>query len=450
MGKLLFSFSFLLAASAAHADNLPYRDGDFGCFSQADAQRYLNDFSVDVQSFGGLELCDNTKDTKKLLNDFSLIEKTQFNADQSHEFIKGMVPVNTYYSWMKSQTYGVQRGNDVPFATAYNRGGYFTMQDGWTTLSSLGRVGVVIHEARHTAGFPHYQCTTGPYAGSSVQGCDTGFAQEGAHAVEMEYYARVVLDAKNLSPVYQSMARLMAMGRANFVFNDKPMRTREGLLALSAGKVVLADGQLVTTHEVPVTDGSVRLKRTSAGASLVNGQKAVALDLYGAGAASYQLTDDYSYYKLFQTPRENAPASVADTEELDLNDQRYFAALDNNGNVSTYDFADGVWFPAVAAGGGAQGFVTVSPSGQAGLFLVKSDGSLLPFDFASRRFGAPLKDRWLSSARAYAHLGSQLVLLSSKGAVLDAASGAAIPAFAGQAVTDLVNVPLYDAFEVAH
>jgi hypothetical protein len=449
MGNLLFSFLFVLSTHSALAADLPYKDGDFGCFSQADATRYINDFSVNVDSFGGLELCNNAKDTKKLLNDFSLIEHTLFEADQKHGFIRGIVHVNDYYGWMKTQTYGVERGNDVPFATAYNRNGYFTMQDGWAVLSSLGRVGVVIHEARHTAGFPHYQCKSGPYAGSNVPGCDTGITQQGAHGVEIEYYTRVVLDGKNLSPVYQSMARLMALGRANFVFNEQPMRTREGLLALAGGKTLLADGSgPVVARELPNVESGSRLKRTSAGASLVKGQKAVAVDIYGQSTGS-ALSDDYSYYKLFQTPRQNAPTAVLDSEEIDLGKERYFAALDANGSLVSYDFANGAWFRGVNSGAGSQALVTRAPNGQAGLFVVKSDGSILPFDFDSRRFGAALKDRWDSNTRAYALLGNQLVVLSAAGAVLAARTGAAIPAFAGQQVTDLVNVPLYDAFEVA-
>ena len=234
MRTLLFIFALSLSVSArAAGSDLPYQDGDFGCIAKAEADRYVRDFGIDLNSFGGLELCNPAKDTKKLFNDLQLIEKAEFAPDASHNLIRAFVPYQSYYSWMKSETRGMERGNDVPYATAYNSGGYFTMQDGWAALSTLGRVGTVIHEARHTEGYRHYACSHGPYGASSTPGCDTSYSQGGSHAVEMEYYARVVLDAKNLHPVYKSMARLMALGRTNFVFNETPIRKREALLGLA-------------------------------------------------------------------------------------------------------------------------------------------------------------------------------------------------------------------------
>jgi hypothetical protein len=41
-----------------------------------------------------------------------------------------------------------------------------------------------------------------------------------------------------------------------------------------------------------------------------------------------------------------------------------------------------------------------------------------------------------------------LVKLTSDGRVVDAKSGAPVDAFSGKQFTDLVNIPLYDAFQV--
>lgn len=451
MRALLFSLALIaLATNSYSATNLPYNDADFGCFSQADANRYMGDFSVDVSSFGGLDLCNPATDSKKLLNDLSLIEKAEFGPDAQHILIHGYVPRDHYYSWMKGETRGMQRGNDIPWATAYNSGGYFTMQDGWAALSTLGRVGTVIHEARHTAGYRHYACTHGPYGASSSAGCDTSFSQGGSHAIEMEYYTRVVLESKNLHPVYQSMARLMALGRTNFVFNESPIRKREALLGLAGNRMVLVDGSEVYERETPRAPASARLKRTSFGASLVSGTDAVAVDVHGFSANGASINDDYSYYKLFRTPRPNAPQSAMAIEELDVGNLRYFAVLGEQGKVYSYDFPNGAWFAPTAATPGAATFVTRSPSGQAGLFLVKTDGTILPFDLPSRRFGAALADRWMANTVAYAQWGNTLVRLGNNGAVVVAASGAPFEPFANKQFTDLVNVPLYDAFEVAH
>jgi hypothetical protein len=436
--SLLFVF---LLSFTAHAE-LPYLDQDFGCIAQSEAQRYVSEFRVDVQAFGGLELCDNSKDTKKLLNDLYLIEKTEFAAPVSHPFIRGFVDRDNYYGWMRSQTRGVDRGHDIPYATAYNSGGYFTMQDGWAVLSTLGRVGTIIHEARHTAGYRHYPCSSGPYGDSSVSGCDTSYNQGGSHGVEMEYYARVVLEAKNLHPAYQSMARLMALGRSNFVFNEQPMKKREGLLALSGNKALLVDGNNVVELEAPVLRNGDRLKRTSFGASVFDGSQATAIDLYGD--ASRNQADDYSYYKLFHE-RTRVPASVADVEEIDIGKLRYFTVLGENGSIQSYNFPRGEWFPASAPLSGAVSLVTLSPEGKSGLFAVKSDGTIVPFDLRSRRYGEPLAARWPLGVASYAMLGNRLVALMNDGNVVD---NTGAPLF--QDVQSMVNVPLYDAFQVGN
>lgn len=438
---------FFLLSSSAFAANLPYKDTDFACFSAADANRYISDFQIDVASFGGLELCNPAKDTKKLLNDLFLIEHAEFRADVSHALIRNLVPVNDYYAWMKSETSGMERGNDVPYATAYNSGGFFTMQDGWASLSTLGRVGTVIHEARHTEGYRHYPCTHGPYAGTSLPGCDTSFGQGGSHAVEMEYYTRVVLDAKNLHPVYQNMARLMALGRTNFVFNESPIRAREALLAFTGSKLVLVDGQRTVERDAPASPAGSVLKRTSFGASLVKGTNAVALDVYGQQQAP--VADDYSYYKMFQTQRPGAPATVAAIEEVDIGNRRYLTVLGEQSRVFSFNFPNGAWARSSASLPGAQAFVTRAPDGASGLFVVKADGTLVPFDPERLTFGSPLRDRWTSDTRAYAMLGSTLVRLTADGRVVRAGDGAAVDAFAGKSVSDLVNIPLYDAYEVA-
>lgn len=444
---LRFVLPLFLISLSAQAE-LPYLDQDFGCINQADAQRYVREFSIDTNSFGGMELCDSNRDTKKLLNDLLLIEKAEFEARGEHKFIRGYVARDNYYNWMKRETYGVRRGHDIPYATAYNSGGYFTMQDGWATLSTLGRVGTIIHEARHTAGYRHYSCSSGPYAGSGVSGCDTSYAQGGSHAVEMEYYARVVLESKNLHPVYQSMARLMALGRSNFVFNQNPMQKREALLAKNESKILLVDGTELAEREVPPHEADARVKRTSFGASLVKGQKSTAIDLYGASTNGVALSDDYSYYKLFQTPRDGLPGAIQDTEELDIGNLRYFAALDDRGRVSSYYFARGEWHPASSALPGARAFVTRAPNGQEGLFAVTSDGSIVPFDLRNRRFGTALSEKWPSSVASYAKMGTRLVKLTAEGQVVDAASGDPMEPFTSERFTDLVNVPMYDAFEV--
>lgn len=227
---------FLMKIQNLNAQEIPYQDEKFSCLTQAEANRYVVDFKINVRSFGGIELCNSSVDTKKLFNDLQILEKAQFESAGENHLIRGFVPADQYYTWMKKQTYGVERGNDMPYATAYNVGGYFTMQDGWARASTLGRVGTIVHEARHTEGYRHIVCQRGPYQGTRIAGCDSDYNYGGSHAVEMEYYARVTVQGRNFHPVYQKMARLMAMARSNIFFNTSPLQTREGLLALSMNR----------------------------------------------------------------------------------------------------------------------------------------------------------------------------------------------------------------------
>ncbi len=435
---------FLVVCFPAMAADLPHEDPNFGCFSEEKARQYVRDFSIDVESFGGLELCDSRVDTKKLLNDLFLIENTEFGPTSDHSFLRGFVSPDRYYAWMKAETRSVRRGHDVPYATAYNSFGNFTMQDGWAVLSTLGRVGTIIHEARHTAGFRHRRCTFGPYSASNVSGCDGNYAEGGSHGVEMEYYARVVLDSKNLHPVYKSMARLMAMGRSNFVFNEQPMKKREGLL-LVGDSAVLLDGAK-KPREFPSPGPTFQLKRTSFGATFFDGRTAYALDLYSSGGMRPG-SDDYSYYKLFQIPRDSSPQEVMATEEVDVGNLRFLAVLGKNGKLYSYNFPQGKWHqPSAQTVTNAQSFHTISPDGRKGLFVRLSTGEILPVDVDNRRFGAPLKEQWPNGVRALAEWNGQLLRLMEDGRVFQ--EKGEFPLTIGETYREMVNVPLYDAFEV--
>jgi len=293
----------LLAASSvtlAQSKDL-FDDSHFGCLDQSTAQRYVQEFKIDVPSFGGLELCNNSIDTKKLFNDLQIIEQGTFQTFGSNKLIKGFVNQDKYYSWMKSQTRSINRGDDIPFATAYNSFGNFTMQDGWAILSTLGRVGTVIHEARHTAGYSHTRCNQGPYSDTSVSGCDRTYNEGGSHGVEMEYYARVSVLGANFHPAYKAMARLMAMGRANFVFNQSPITKREALVVMDGNRVVLVDQGQSIERQLTIS-AAERLKTTSFGAALFDGVKAYALELYEDGLGPLRLSLSIILVRVNLTP----------------------------------------------------------------------------------------------------------------------------------------------------
>lgn len=425
------------------AAGLPYLDQDFACISQQQAQKYINDFAIKVGSFGGMELCNATVDTKKLFNDLQIIEQGQFASGSSNILIKGYIPADQYYSWMKNQTRGMNRGNDIPYATAYNRMGYFTMQDGWAKSSTLGRVGVVLHEARHTAGYRHFPCKQGPYMGSNLDGCDQDYAQAGSHAVEMEYYARVSVTGQNFHPVYKAMARLMAMGRANFVFNSSPIRQREAMLALEeqAGPVMF-DGTLKVQREG--TDSVGQLKRTSFGAAIFNGLQAVALDVYEMTGFRPTTNDDYSYFKLLGMSQ---MGSLRDFEEYDVNQKRYVAAVTSSNQLATYNFPRGSWNSPTSLSITVEKTANTLPSGERGYFLIDKSGDVYSVNGDAQQVTTTGK-KWDAQIQSAAFFGSKILLLKNDGNIYLKNTDGSEALFDSGKYTQMVNVPLYDAFEV--
>ncbi|HEX4924166.1 MAG TPA: hypothetical protein VFV50_08770 [Bdellovibrionales bacterium] len=458
MNKLVCIFSLIVLISLslpAQAQNqqqgLPVFDKDFACTPQATAQRYISDFRIDVKSFGGMELCNSKVDLKKLLNDITIIEQGRFDTSKTNLLIRDYVKADQYYAWMKAQTRGINRGDDIPYATAYNSFGYFTMQDGWATLSTLGRVGTVIHEARHTEGYRHIPCTHGPYGGASTAGCDRDYAYGGSHAIEMEYYGRVVAQGTNFHPVYKSMARLMAMGRSNFVFNESPIRVREVLTILGkdARPAVLDGDRLLARDGLTAAGGA--LKRTSHGAAVFMGSATLTLDLYSRLGGQTGIQDDYSYFKLLLLDRGQGPEPLRDMEEVDIGSRRFAVGLKRDNTIASYLFTEGKWSPFQQPVANAAGLVTTLATGEKGVFLRTNDGTIIPYDPARRAYGEPLKTKWPAELVSAASVNGHMLALRNDGTVYlyDGRNWSAVPALQKIPVAQMVSSPVYDAFEVA-
>lgn len=431
-----------LFVTALWAAPLPVYDGDFACTDPKKAESYIRDFNIDVASFGGLELCKPERDTKRLFNDLEIIEEGQIGSTPTHPFIRNFVPKERYFSWLKEQTYGIERGNDMPYAIAYNSGGYFTMQDGWAKMSTLGRVGTIIHEARHTEGHYHTRCTHGPYEGSWVSGCDTSISQGGSHGVEMEYYARVYLAGENFHPVYKSMARLMLLGRANFVFNQDILSDKDQLLVRTQdGLIQFSEGARKQTPWLSPLPPSAAMKRTSFGAAVLNGQgSAWAVYLNEQNQAGL-LEDEYSYYKLLQM---EPPANVSDLEEVDIGNRRYMLALTRDGSLYSYQFGEGEWSPPRQLQG-AHRFATVSPEGEQGAFVLFVNSTYCALDVSNLTCAGPTK-LWPEKAKAFLVYQGSLLRLDETG-LLKHTDGSPFPGLDGLSALDALRIPLYDVFD---
>lgn len=444
IGLILFTnFSY-----AGPATDLPADDQDYGCISQQKAQQYTQDFEINISSFGGNELCDSSKDTKKLFNDLQIIEGGQFTSSGQNLLIKNFIPADKYYTWMKSMTRGIERGNDIPFATAYNSGGYFTMQDGWALLSTLGRVGTVIHEARHTGGYYHIQCTFGPYANSTVQGCDRDYSYGGSHAIEMEYYARVSTQGSNFHPVYKSMARLMAMGRTNFVFNKSPIQKKSALVAInemSEGLVYFQKN--MKTFEIQHPE--LRLKRTSFGATLLDGLQALAIDIYQNAGFQRNVIDDYSYYKLLKQDRGQGLQPMKDVEEVDLGNRRYFFFMNQQNQVASYVFPKGALSQFAQAPNQADRFITALPDGSEGIYVITNQNEIYSMNPDTLKM-TKLSMQYPADLKSVTKFEGQTLLLNQRGEVLVQNGKDLIRynPFQNSSIKQLVSAPVYDAFEV--
>lgn len=439
----VFFFAAWLVAVSAWSQNMPYADQDFSCVSQADADRYVRDFNIDVNSFGGKELCDSKVDTKKLFNDLYLIENGQFKAGDNL-LIKNFVGPQ-YYPWLKSQTRGVERGQDIPWATAYNSGGYFTMQDGWSNLSTLGRVGTFIHEARHTAGYMHIACNQGPYKDTNLAGCDSDYSYGGSHAVEMEYYARVTVQGTNFHPVYKKMARLMAIARANFVFNTPVIRSHEALLALTANRqsAELFDGTQVYRREVPSANGL--MKRTSYGAVLFDGVSAFCIELYQNSGFADKVSDAYSYFKLLF---ENHP-KLKDFNEWDKNNKRYVAYVNENNKIAPFVFRQGSWGQESQLPFNYSRSSTAIPEiNGSDMYLISDNGQVFTYDPESGRVKATSYN-WDTKNKDVVHYKNQNMILRQDGKIYVMSENSLTPWVQAQGTYDsLVTVPVYDSFDV--
>lgn len=444
--KLVFLFLILMVITVANAADIPYQDTEFQCISESEAQRYIADFGIDAASFGGVELCNAGVETKKLFNDLQIIEQGHFETSASNKFIRGFVDSQNYYSWMKQETRGIERGNDIPYATAYNSGGYFTMQDGWAKLSTLGRVGTVVHEARHTAGFRHIVCNQGPYQGSSVSGCDPTYSYGGSHAVEMEYYARVSVQGTNFHPVYKKMARLMAIARSNIFFNTGIIQSREAVLALSADRKVahLFDRNNWYSREVPAVAG--RLKRTSFGAVLFDGLKAMSIELYQNSGFADAVSDSYSYFKLLNERNEQ----LKEFEEFDSGIKRYAVKITKANKIAAYDFPNGTWGrEQVLPFDVMRTSTAILGKTQSGLYLTNTKGEIFSYQPENQRLVSQTL-KWSPEVKDVINFNSKNLVLKNDGKiyVLTANSDLVPWTETSNLYSDLIATPVYDGFEV--
>jgi hypothetical protein len=263
----------------------------------------------------------------------------------------------------------------------------------------------------------------------------------------MEYYARVNLQGENFHPVYKTMARLMAVARSNFVFVQSPLQIKQGLLALDDQNQshFIFDNKLVS-RDTPTAAGA--LKRTSFGADIFDGIKAFAIELYqNTGIQHKDIEDDYSYFKLLKNDRGQGSAQILDVEEFDhKNNRRYFLYLNENQKLGSYIYAEGKFSASVNAPQNSSHFSTISPDGRTGLFIISKNLDITELDPENPEQQLAVKAHWPSDTKSFSTYQGQTLALKNSGEVLSDKSG--FEFFKNLKISQLVTVPVYNAFEV--
>lgn len=433
----------------AQSPTLPYEDSQFPCFTKSEAQRYIKDFKIKTSSFGGTELCQPTSDFKKLLNDLSIIEQGRFQNIGTSSFIQGFIDSANYYKWAKMQILKIERDHDISSAIANNVRGNIYIQDYYGKHSVLGRVGTLLHEARHTVYYPHTLCKNGPYAQLLVNGCDDDFAAGGSHAVEMEYYARVSVQGLNFHPVYKAMARLSAMARANFVFNKSPLTKREGLLVkTTSGEFWLQDqNRWIQRPAITLSknSSSARLKRTSLGASLFTGQQAYAIELYQRFNPFTAIIDSFSYYKTLI----NLNTRLFDFEEFDIQPKRHIVMISPNNQHASYDFNQGKWNTWKNLNFQTRLSSTTLLDGKSGYFLIDSNAAIYSYEPNTDTF-IKTKQTWDFNTDAISKVNDVIYSLRTDKKIIYLNNGQWLKLTLPNdiSVDQIASVPLYNGFNI--
>lgn len=442
---LLLLFTFL--SYSAFPTQLTPED-DSSCFDSQSAKTYILDLNINVESFGGNELCQNNSELKKLLSDLYILQMGQFSEGAPHALNPGFIKSSQYYPWLKSQTKEIEREKNTDRTPAFNSQGRIVLQHSWPLQSTMDRIGTLIHEARHTTGYPHERCAQGPYVEMYGFNCDRSFSHGGAHAVEIEYYARVALYGRNFHPMYQSMARLMAMARGNFVFNKPALTQREGLLIQTdSGHFWLSDNQR-WLFRPPLRVGNRMvnglLKRTSFGASLFSGNRAFAIDLY-KNKESEPLTDLFSYFKIIN----DMNITAREFEEFDINNKRIVLSISNDNRFSTFNFSQSDWRPYLPLDFTPLHSSTVSPTYDTGYFVIDTDYNVHAFDSNTYRFIKTNK-HWDSEILGLAKVNGDLLALTKHKKLLKFVDQRWIelPLPPGVKINQMATVPLFQEMDL--
>ncbi|MBI3554900.1 MAG: hypothetical protein HY074_01395 [Deltaproteobacteria bacterium] len=248
-----------------------------GCIDADVAHKLIKDYGLEMGRFSGsTELCDSKRPGKKMLNAILMLDQGKFGPTARAGLDRQMITTD-YATYFRQRIGRVVFDNQCGgtswvLACVINSNPVMHVEKPYfdDDMALALQMTVLVHEARHTEGFPHYRCYTGGNAGKNGA-CDLSYEAGGAYAVEVEYETRVALNGLNFNPVFKTMARLFAIDRLNNNFVTAPTTKKPALFLVDQADshVVVLDREGHANELSDVVLGKGRLIGRDSGANLM-------------------------------------------------------------------------------------------------------------------------------------------------------------------------------------
>jgi hypothetical protein len=182
-------------------------------------------------------------------------------------------------------------------------------------------------------------------------------------------------------------------------------------------------------------------KRTSAGAAIFDYRMAYTVEMYEVTGFNPTLEDSYSYLKLLMESK----APYKDFEEFDVGAKRYVVGVDQQNRWASFNFSRGRWNSSQATNLNFVKSTTRLPNGTQGYFLISDKNKIYQVDAENQRLSETVHV-WDPHVVNVAQYDGGLLFLKDDG-VIYRANGQPWEK-ATTTYSQIVNVPLYDSFEV--
>jgi hypothetical protein len=235
-----------------------------------------------------LDLCDETRDSHKLLSALSFL-KTKPLSSVSSPLDKNLLPEDVW-SFLRARVSSFVNEpscalGQMAFVRAHQPGVVHLCPSFYdSNLTIVERLPTLLHEAHHFDGdnFSHVNCKQGRLNGMR-NACDPSLEYGGGYAVEAEVLARLIRSSA-LSPELRARAKNMALTRATENFNEPvvPYKLETVYLLGEDGSAYLinpADGKLFPAPAMDISQVNLVSRGANLAALPRDGGDAYLLDV---------------------------------------------------------------------------------------------------------------------------------------------------------------------------